>query len=127
MYFLSITRANRVTLKEKVIRLSAKPLWSPSAVSIHLRLGERNLIEGKFGQAKNGYELNRIRARLKGTSETWIASIILVHNLVKLAGLKILLFPKKMVDSFSVNPSNPTFLKFLYLDTNLGRNSLLGD
>ena len=35
---------------------------------------------------KTGYGLDRIRARLKGTSETWIASIILVLNLVKLAG-----------------------------------------
>jgi len=26
---------------------------------------ERNAIEGKFGQAKNGYELNRIRAKLQ--------------------------------------------------------------
>jgi hypothetical protein len=55
-------------------------------VSIHLSPGERNPIEGKFGQAKTGYGLNRIKARLKGTSETWIASIILVLNLVKLAG-----------------------------------------
>ncbi|MGD9494499.1 MAG: hypothetical protein AB7V36_14235, partial [Bacteroidales bacterium] len=39
-----------------------------------------------FGQGKTAYGLNRIRARLKGTSESWIASIILVLNLVKLAG-----------------------------------------
>lgn len=80
------TRANRAALKEKGIRLLAKPLGRPSAVSIHLSPGERNPIEGKFGQAKTGYGLNRIKARLKGTSETWIASIILVLNLVKLAG-----------------------------------------
>ena len=30
--------------------------------------------------------MNRIRARLKDTSQSWIASIILVLNLVKLAG-----------------------------------------
>ena len=110
------TRVNRAALKEKGIRLLAKPLGRPSAVSIHLSPGERNPIEGKFGQAKNGYGLNRIRARLKGTSETWIASIILVLNLVKLAGLSILLLPVKIVESFSVNASYPGFL---YLDTNL--------
>jgi hypothetical protein len=84
------TRANRAALKEKGIALLAKPLGRPSAVSIHLRPGERNPIEGKFGQAKTGYGLNRIKARLKGTSESWIASIILVLNLVKLAGAALL-------------------------------------
>lgn len=81
------TRSNRAALKGKWIKLLAKSLGRPSAVSIHLSPGERNPIEGKFGQAKTGYGLNRIKARLKGTSETWIASIILVLNLVKLAGL----------------------------------------
>ncbi len=117
------TRANRAALKEKGIRLLAKPLGRPSAVSIHLSPGERNPIEGKFGQAKNGYGLNRIRARLKGTSETWIASIILVLNLVKLAGLSILLLFVKMAESFSVYASNP---KFQYLDTNLWPQNFLG-
>jgi hypothetical protein len=40
---------------------------------------------GKFGQAKNAYGLDKIRARLKQTSQTWIAMILLVVNLVKLA------------------------------------------
>ena len=110
------TRANRAALKEKGIRLLAKPLGRPSAVSIHLSPGERNPIEGKFGQAKNGYGLNRIRARLKGTSETWIASIILVLNLVKLAGLSILLLPSELAKRFSVNA---TCLKLLFLDPEL--------
>ncbi len=97
------TRANRAALKEKGIRLLAKPLGRPSAVSIHLSPGERNPIEGKFGQAKTGYGLNRIKARLKGTSEAWIASIILVLNLVTLAGaaLPCLLFVKSR--SFSAS------------------------
>lgn len=34
--------------------------------------------------------MNRIRARLKNTSQSWIASIILVLNLVKLAGAALL-------------------------------------
>ena len=95
------TRSNRAALKEKRIKLLAKPLGRPPAVSIHLSPGERNPIEGKFGQAKTGYGLNRIRARLKGTSETWIASIILVLNLVKLAGLGVLSLLGRMVGSFS--------------------------
>ncbi len=80
------TRENRKALKLLNINLIAKPLGRPSAVSNHVRPGERNPIEGKFGQAKTAYGLNKIKARLKNTSESWIASIILVLNLVKLAG-----------------------------------------
>ena len=86
------TRVNRAALKELGIKLLAKPLGRPSAMSIHVSPGERNPIEGKFGQGKTGYGLNRIKARLKGTSESWIATIILVLNLVKLAGV-VLLYP----------------------------------
>ena len=84
------TRVNRVTLKDLGIKLLAKPLGRPSAVSIHLSPGERNPIEGKFGQAKTAYGLDRIKARLQGTSESWIATIFLVLNLVKLAGVALL-------------------------------------
>lgn len=81
------TRANRNKLKELGIRLRAKPLGRPKAVEEeHVRPGERNPIEGKFGQAKTRYGMNRIKARLSQTSESWIATIILVLNLVKLAG-----------------------------------------
>ena len=54
------TRVNRAALKELGIKLLAKPLGRPSAVSIHLSPGERNPIEGKFGQAKTAYGLDRI-------------------------------------------------------------------
>jgi hypothetical protein len=81
------TRENRRRHRELGIRLVAKPLGRPSAVNKeHVRAGERNPIEGKFGQAKTAYGLDRIKARLMNTSESWIASIILVLNLVKLAG-----------------------------------------
>jgi hypothetical protein len=86
------TRNNRSTLKELGIKLLAKPLGRPSAMSIHVSPGERNPIEGKFGQAKTAYGLDCIKARLKGTSESWIATILLVLNLVKLAGV-VLLYP----------------------------------
>ena len=95
------TRANRAALKEKGIKLLAKPLGRPSAVQIHVSPGERNPIEGKFGQAKTAYGLNRIRARLRDTSESWIASIILVLNLVKLAGAALPCLIVKLMLSFS--------------------------
>lgn len=39
-------------------------------------------IEGKFGQCKNGYRLNDIRAKRADTSCAWINSIFLVMNLL---------------------------------------------
>ena len=77
-------RENRRWLKALSIKLIAKPLGRPSskAVAVHLSPGERNPIEGKFGQAKIAYGLDNIKAKLKQTSQSWIASIALVLNLV---------------------------------------------
>jgi hypothetical protein len=89
------TRSNRAMLKIKGITLKAKPLGRPSLVSAllnHVSPGERNPIEGKFGQAKTAYGMNRIKARLKDTSQSWIASIVLVLNLVRLAGTALLCY-----------------------------------
>lgn len=80
------TRVNRASLKELGIVLVGKPLGRPKAMKNHIRPGERNPIEGKFGQAKTAYGMNRIKARLQQTSESWIATIIMVLNLVKLTG-----------------------------------------
>ena len=81
-------RENRRKLKELEIRLLAKPLGRPTAVKQeHVRPGERNPIEGKFGQAKTGYGLDRIRARLSQTSLSWIDSIVLMLNLVNLTSV----------------------------------------
>lgn len=83
-------RENRKKLKELGIKLVAKPLGRPSKTTVkeYIRPGERNPIEGVFGQAKVAYGLGRIKARLNETSKSWIASIILVLNLVKLARLE---------------------------------------
>ena len=81
------SRDNRAMLKLKGILLKAKPLGRPSAVQIHVSPGERNPIEGFFVVAKVAYGMQRIKARLQSTSESWIASIIMVVNLVKLAGM----------------------------------------
>ncbi|MFD2368518.1 transposase, partial [Brevibacillus sp. GCM10020057] len=43
--------------------------------------GERNAIEGKFGEGKRKYGLNRIRARLEQTSGAVIALQFLMMNL----------------------------------------------
>lgn len=79
-------RENRRALKGKKIKLIAKPLGRPSARAVknHVRPGERNPIEGKFGQGKLKYGLDNIRAKLLTTSESWVASIALVLNLVRI-------------------------------------------
>lgn len=80
------TRENRKLLKEKNIKLVAKPLGRPSAKAVknHIRPGERNPIEGKFGQAKTRYGMDNIKAKLANTSTSWIATIALVLNLVRM-------------------------------------------
>lgn len=82
-------RENRKQLKLLNIKLLAKPLGRPKlgAIKEYVRPGERNPIEGKFGQGKNAYGLGKINARLKDTAQSWIASIILILNLVKMARL----------------------------------------
>ena len=52
--------------------------------------GERNAIEGKFGEAKRRYGLNRVMTRLSGTSASVIHLITIVMNLKK--SLRDLLF-----------------------------------
>ena len=83
------TRENRQRLKELQIELRAKPLGRPEkkAKSNLVSPGERNPMEGKFGQSKVGYGLDNIKVKLQTTSESWIASIILVVNLVNLTRL----------------------------------------
>jgi hypothetical protein len=59
-------RENRRMLKDLGIKLLAKPLGRPSATNrVKLNPGDCNPIEGKFGQAKVRYGMDRIRARLK--------------------------------------------------------------
>lgn len=95
------TRANRNYLKSLGIRFGGKALGRPKKQTEENRekiiqerqrkkkeYRERIPIEGKFGQAKNGYRLNYIRAKLQKTSESWIHSIFLVMNLMKLESIK---------------------------------------
>lgn len=91
------TRDNRSYLKGEGIRFGGKPLGRPmkqtelKAEQIKLAKKQRKQdaleripIEGKFGQGKNGYRLNYIRAKTAKTSEAWIRAIFLVMNLMAL-------------------------------------------
>ncbi|WAH37510.1 IS5 family transposase [Alicyclobacillus dauci] len=82
------TRANLQYCRERGIRLSGPRLGRPSKAehAMHKQMerqdsAERNAIEGKFGEGKRRYGLDRIRARLENTSLTVISLQILVMNL----------------------------------------------
>jgi hypothetical protein len=85
------TRENRMWLTEKDIRITAVSLGRRKGKEKETyyqkrkrrnKAAQRNHIEGKFGQGKNGYNLNEIRARLKNTSESWLACIFFIMNLI---------------------------------------------
>jgi hypothetical protein len=93
------TRGNRAYCKEKGIRMSGKPLGRPpknisKEQKKQAREDEkiRNRIEGKFGEGKRRYGLNRILAKLPQTSETVIAMSFLVINLSYLYRQVLLIF-----------------------------------
>jgi transposase, IS5 family len=84
-------RKNRSWLKQRGIRITAPPLGLKPAktaqtyyqkMKARKEAAERNQIEGKFEQGKNGYDLNEIRARLSATSESWAACIFFVMNMI---------------------------------------------
>lgn len=85
------TRENRRYMKERGIRLSCKPLGRPKKMTeaehrafwkqLRKDTKKRNGIEGKFGEGKRKYGLDRIMAKTAPTSESWISAIFFVMNL----------------------------------------------
>lgn len=93
------TKDNRQWCKAHGIRISGVPLGRPPKDpemnaerkrQTRKDEGIRNAVEGKFGQAKRKFGMNRIMAKLPGTSETVVMLIILVMNLQKLMGVHFL-------------------------------------
>ena len=97
------TRENRQYLKALGIHYAGKPLGRPRKVTEenkeqlkhekqqrHADYVQRIPIEGKFGQGKNGYGLDKIRAKTPDTSFAWINSIFFVMNLMVLYKLFLL-------------------------------------
>jgi len=90
---LYLTRENRKYLNDKGIEIVGSPLGRPKKKDKEnyaqqyrkkKKSAQRNHVEGKFGQAKRGYGLNNIKARLPETSESWVNSIFFVMNLMNL-------------------------------------------
>ncbi len=101
---------NLAFCKKHNIRLSGPPLGRPTTDAELLRqqyrqeredASIRNEVEGKFGEGKRLYGLNRIRAHLATTSGTEIAMQLLVMNLEKrLRSLFAQIFKVLTVDYF---------------------------
>ncbi len=104
------TRDNRRYLKRLGIRFAGKPLGRPKKVTEENQEAlrqeqakrreeylQRIPIEGKFGQGKNGYRLNDIRAKRADTSFAWINSIFLVMNLLVLLRIFFALCKTRLV------------------------------
>ena len=91
------SRANRDFCKEHHIHLSGPKLGRPSKsrsgeeIRQELReTGERNAIEGKFGNAKRKLGLSRIMAKLKETAGAMIGMDIFILNMERLFRQKVL-------------------------------------
>ncbi len=98
------TRENRRYCKDKDIRLSGRPLGRPQQVTESNKAQleqikrqqrqdelDRIAIEGKFGQGKRRFSLDRIMAKMTETSEAVIMVSFIVMNLEKILS-SILLF-----------------------------------
>ena len=104
-----LTRKNRKWLKDRGIKVIGKPLGRPAKGhktayqrrKFKREYATRNHIEGKFGQGKNGYRLNQIRAKRSDTTKSWISAILFVMNLTRLV---------KLAKDFLLN-----FIRFFYL------------
>lgn len=87
------TNENRKWCKANDIRLTVSSKGPKKKLSAYenkkrkKEYAERNAVEGKIGQAKQGYRLNQVKAKLKETSECWIACTLFVTNIVRFAEL----------------------------------------
>jgi Transposase DDE domain. len=88
------TKANREYLRKKGIKFSGKKLGRPKVKTDEIDKKEqkefnqlnreRNQVEGKFGEGKRRYGLDRIKAKKSDTSESWISAIFFVMNIAVL-------------------------------------------
>jgi hypothetical protein len=81
------TKANRDWCNSNEIILSGKGPGRPpkdTSTQTKEKPGERNAIEGTFGHGKQHKGLARVRAKLKNTSEVWVAFTYFVINLEKI-------------------------------------------
>lgn len=85
-----LTRGNRDYCREHGIRLSGRPLGRPcndpgrkqeSDAVYRADLKDRIIVEGKFGESKRNYSLDRVMAHLKETTMAVLHAVAAVMNL----------------------------------------------
>jgi hypothetical protein len=94
------TKANKKFCEDNHIKLIGKRLSKKALSKMSYKErkeyqklhNSRNHVEGKFGQGKNGYELNEIKAKYANTSASWIAAVYFVMNILVFAGSSFLSF-----------------------------------
>ena len=94
------TKANKTFCQNNHIKLIGKRLSKRAMAKMSPKErkqdqkhhNSRNQVEGKFGQGKNGYELNEIKTRYANTSATWIAAVYFIMNILVFAGSSFLSF-----------------------------------
>jgi hypothetical protein len=112
-----ITRVNRKWCKENNIQLNGKPLGRPTEQTkerikeLKIGVGERNCVEGKFGQGKRWYGMGNIHAKLNTTSESMIGAIVVVLNLIRLVQQHVLTFWEFIFLCIENYAKNFTFFK----------------
>lgn len=97
------TTANHELAKIYGIRLVGTKLGRPKKIdqtpeakrAAQAERNQRNVVEGKIGQAKNAYGLDQIVAKTQDTSVVWITCCLIATNLVRwLKDVSLYLFSK---------------------------------
>jgi len=102
-------RTNRAYCKEHGIRLSGPRLGRPPKETDKTLINQarqdssgRNAIEGKFGEGKTKYGLDRIMARLQGSSETVIGMSFFCMNIQRRLRIFLRIFINTFFSRFDI-------------------------
>ena len=83
-----LTKKNRDYLEKNNIQHRGAALGKNKKINYtHIQQQEtnqRNHVEGQFGTAKDAYDLKKVKAKTQATSESWVANIFFVMNIVRL-------------------------------------------
>jgi hypothetical protein len=83
-----LTKKNRAYLKSHNIEHRGEALGKAKRIEYtHIQQQEanqRNHVEGQFGTSKDAYDLKKVKAKTQATSESWVANIFFVMNVIRL-------------------------------------------
>jgi transposase, IS5 family len=83
-----LTKKNRDYLKSHNIEHRGEALGKAKKIEYthiqQLEANQRNHVEGQFGTSKDAYDLKKVKAKTQPTSESWVANIFFVMNVIRL-------------------------------------------